>query len=145
MTDLDAQITTAESKLAALRSELEVLQGQVTVEEERVSLLRRLLELDSPSTAVQNGPPPTGGSLAQRRESHAVTPRDTVSLEDAVVLILSERSDAVHIGAIHAELLKRGVRIPGKGVDANIIARIIKEPRIEREAGRRGYYRLVQT
>ncbi len=145
MTDLDAQITTAESKLAALRSELDVLHEQVTVEEERVSLLRRLLELDSPSIAVQNGPPLAGGLLAQRREPRPVAPRDTVSLEDAVVQILSQRSDAVHIGEIHSELLKRGVRIPGKGVDANIIARIIKEPRIEREAGRRGYYRLVQT
>lgn len=143
MTDLRAQLHSAETKLAALRSELDELQGRVTIEEERVSLLRRLLELDSPGSPDRATAP--APSVGDRQERRAVAPRKAVSLEDAVVQILGERNDAVHIGEIHSELRKRGVRIPGKGVDANIIARIIKEPRIEREAGRRGYYRLVQA
>jgi hypothetical protein len=139
MTDLSSQLHIAESKLAALHTELERLQEQVSIEEERVSLLRRLLELDAPSS------PSSDGATMQPHARRMVAPRKALSLEDAVVDILSERTDAVHIGQIHSELRKRGVRIPGKGVDANIIARIIKEPRIEREAGHRGYYRLAHV
>lgn len=137
MSELNTQLEAAEIKLAELRSQLEILEQQVALEDERVSLLRRLLELDAPPR------PPSSNDVVKAPSNSARSARPrAVSLEDAVVSILADRNDAVHIGEIHSELRKQGVRIPGKGVDANIIARIIKEPRIERETGRRGYYRL---
>ena len=139
MNELGAQLEAAESKLAGLRSNLEVLQEHVAVEEERVTLLRRLLELDMPE---QRRPVDDAHAAAKPNDSSR---SKAMSLEDAVISILADRPESVHIGEIHAELRKRGIRIPGKGVDANIIARIIKEPRIERESGRRGYYRLAKA
>lgn len=139
MTDLNSQLNIAEDTLASLRIQLDDLQRKVAVEEERVALLRRLLELDVPNSRA-----PDAVATASPRHT-PVMRRKPVTLEDAVVDILAEHNESVHIGEIHSELRKRGVRIPGKGVDANIIARIIKEPRIEREAGRRGFYRLAQA
>jgi hypothetical protein len=137
MTDLGTQLEAAEAKVAHLRSILADMQQKLAVEEERVALLRRLMELDSPTSGNANDS--VAISSPKRR---TIVQSTATSLEDAVVSILAESNESVHIGDIHAELKKRGVRIPGKGVDANIIARIIKDPRIEREAGRRGYYRL---
>ncbi len=139
--DLGAQLRAAESTLAALHLELDQLQTRVSVEEERVSLLRRLLELESPNTSTKNDSSLHAAPSILTNERRVR--RKLVTLEDAVVQLLGEKNEAVHIGEIHSELIKRGVRIPGKGVDANIISRIMKEPRIEREAGRRGYYRLA--
>jgi hypothetical protein len=133
MADMAGQLEVAVGRLAVLRHEFEALRCRVAVEEERVVLLSRLVQLEKPTNGTHTmsaAPLSAKSGLTQAR------------LEDAAVGILSESHDAVHIGELRAKLVERGIRIPGKGTDSNIIARLIKEPRIEREKGRRGYYRL---
>jgi len=141
MGDIQDKLRLADQKLKTLSEQMTELQRQLAVEEERAKLLRRLLDLERPTVAQidRNG-------KENRRASGVFEPKTTSSslarLEDAVVSILGETTGSIHIGEIRAKLIERGIRIPGKGNDANIIARLIREPRIERESGRRGYYRL---
>jgi hypothetical protein len=121
--------------------QLEAVEHDVAIEEERASLLRRLLDLDN--TKAEPSPARKSPSKSTPASTQPKTPR--MRLEDAVVAILSDQPKPVHIGEIRSKLVERGIRIPGKGTDSNIIARIIKEPRIERASGRRGFYQLRQS
>jgi hypothetical protein len=140
MPDLHNLLEAAEHRLANLRLELSRVEQQVALEDERVALLRRLLELET------GGEPrmPVASALVASNAPRS-KPNGRPRLEDAVVAILADSREPVHIGQIRSRLVEQGIRIPGKGTDSNIIARIIKEPRIERQAGRRGYYRLTQA
>jgi hypothetical protein len=143
MSEFRNQLEVAEGKLVGLQGQLVKLERLVAVEEERVLLLRRLLDLEKPKTGQLDVQDNRNMSVLEVPARKPPT-KGHARLEDVVVSILSRFDQAVHIGEIRTKLLEHGIRIPGKGTDSNIIARIIKEPRIERESGRRGYYRLKQ-
>ena len=129
MDNLTTELAAAEAQLAKTEEQLSVLASEAARQSERVQLLRRLIELDNP------GLPPGTKKAPERRAVRA-------RLEDAVADILAKHAGSLHISEIHQALKSRGVRIPGKGTDANIIARILRDERIEREKGHRGFYRL---
>jgi hypothetical protein len=138
MSPLEAQLEACEAQVAALQACLSSAQRDLSREQERASLLRRLVQLETPEGSP-NVAATARESSATRRKRATGSP---MRLEDAVVAILKEKDEAVHIGHIRAALVERGISIPGKGTDSNIIARLIRHPLVTREVGRRGFYRL---
>jgi len=128
------ELETAKRRLGSFQEQLGELQGAVALEQERVALLTRLLELSPEGTAAAAGSqPPRAAASPPARLARP-------SLEDAVVAILSESPEPMHVSDIRQRLVSNGIRIPGKGNDANVISRIIRDDRIERAKGRRGFY-----
>jgi len=74
-------------------------------------------------------------------ETRRRTPSPTrTALLAAVVEILANRGEPMHIGELMAAVQERGVAIPGSGQQANLIAHISRDERIVRP--RRGFYGL---
>lgn len=92
-------------EVEAVQSELAGLQQRADEAKARFSLLDKLLALEAGDDAVPPGKAP-------------------MDLLDACEDILQDAGSPQHISQIHAELLARGVPLPGKGNEANIIARL---------------------
>jgi hypothetical protein len=123
--NLDPEIERCRDSVAKLQGQLETIRQSLTKEQERLNLLEKLRSLDEPTFVPETSTPNENAK----------------SLEDAVVSYLAS-GKAMHISRIRARLLKDGIPIPGKGVDANVIARIRRDSRIARAPGQRGYYVL---
>ena len=65
-------------------------------------------------------------------------------IQAAVREILEECGKPMHIRDIHAALLAKGVPIPGKGTDANVIVHLRRAPEIFARRNR-GIYSLKRT
>jgi hypothetical protein len=127
-----------------LRREVGAKQAELARVEERLNLLRKLLELDGTVGS-------TGGN-ARRAKARpdgtkaAATPRTTAKgaeLEGAVAEILREAGTPLHISDIRTALIDRQVPIPGRGDEANIIVRLRRlDSQFTRTA--RGTYALAE-
>jgi hypothetical protein len=117
--------------------------------EERRNLVNRLLELGgvhepngargAQQRATPVPPPvPKGESGASRTNPAS----KTTDLEAAVETILTEAGTPLHISTIRERLIERGVAIPGRGDDANIIVRI-RKPGTQFTRTARGTYALA--
>jgi hypothetical protein len=113
--DLSAWADRLRLEVVALRRELEDNKQSLIRAEERLELVNRLLALDGVRLPVADLEPP-----AVFREPNTVG----ADLEEAVVSILEECSEPLHIGRIRELLIERGVAIPGRGDEANIILRL---------------------
>jgi hypothetical protein len=100
-----------------LRGEIGAKQAELLGIEERLKLVRRLLELEP------HGAPSNRRSDGKATASKALNAKPP-ELEQAVAQILTEAGKPLHISAIRAELLERQIPIPGRGDDANIIVRL---------------------
>ena len=127
-----------------LRREVGAKQAELARVEERLNLVRKLLELD--------GAVGTSGGDARRAKARpdgtkaAATPNTTAKgaqLERAVAEILREAGTPLHISDIRTALIDRHVPIPGRGDEANIIVRL---RRLDSEFTRtaRGTYALAE-
>lgn len=90
------------------KEELINIQQKLKASEERLELIERLLELEGyskPEVSSQN-----------------VT--QSLDLLDECEIILREAGKSLHIKEIHSKLLEKGVVIPGKGNQANVITRL---------------------
>ena len=108
------------------KAELADAQKRLFESQERLELIEKLLELE--------------GEKTEDREGHIKKPKD---LLDECEKILLEAGKPMHVKKIHEELLRRGVPIPGKGTEANVISRF------QRSGGRfirtgRGTYGLPE-
>jgi hypothetical protein len=84
-----------------------------------------LLELDEGTHANRNAPDPD----VEVDSAHLrVVATAHTELEEAVASILGEAGAPLHVSDIRTRLISAGVRIPGKGDDANIIVRLRKAP-----------------
>jgi hypothetical protein len=128
---LDQELDRCRKLVSSLREQFEELRASLSLEEERLGLLERLSKLDEPKS----------GDVAP--EVAAPDP-GVRSLENAVVAYLNHAGKALHISTIRQKLLRDGVPIPGKGVDANVITRIRRDARITRAPGQRGFYLLTR-
>lgn len=97
----------AMSSRQTILSELGEIQRKAKAAEQRVKLLDDLLALD-------------GGNPAPGGEERAAGD----ALIDAIERLIRKHGSPMRIGEIHAALLFEGVALPGKGDDANIIAKI---------------------
>ena len=122
--------------------QIEQLKAEVAANVRRRSALEALLEADKSDVSVRGESAPeldNNGSRGAKGlpEAH---PPDAHPIESCALEILAERGKPAHISEIHAELKRRGVPIPGKGTDANIIVHLSSSPRICRVG--RGLYAL---
>jgi hypothetical protein len=106
----------AEKEIAGLTSAIVPLQAQLEAARERLDLIRRLARLANGNsheeTVEVRGP---GVALANEVEDH---------LEQ----LLQSSGIPMHISEIRQKLIERGVPLPGRGDEANIILRLRRDP-----------------
>jgi hypothetical protein len=134
---LHAWFLALDERVRVLRRQVTEKQAELASEEEQLTLVRRLVELRNgkkgPTVATNEAKTSTGSRKTSA--SH--------DLELAVEHILRDAGSPLHISTIRAQLVERGVPIPGRGDDANIIVRISQlEDRFTRTA--RGTYGLAE-
>jgi hypothetical protein len=126
------------NRIRANTAEMARLESEIVADRRREAALRALLaasengvkqrepqeESDSPTIAV--------GRQPQRVSVHPI--------EQGAIEILEDRGKPVHISELRAELARRGIPIPGKGTDANVIVYLAAAPQICRVG--RGLYAL---
>lgn len=92
----------------------------------KLELVQRLIALEHDDGARADRPASQHGTAG-------------AEIQGAVAAILSERGGAMHISDIRAALLERGMPIPGKGTDANIIVHLRRAPNLFIKRGRGTY------
>lgn len=113
-------------QLEKSREDLAALQKSIKESEERLQLLDRLIALD-------------GDYKTSAHESSL----DSDPFLSSCIEVIREYSKPMSIGDLHSNLLERGFPIPGKGTQANVIARIQRsEGKIIRTG--RGMYGLPE-
>lgn len=129
--------------LEQARAEMARVKVSISAMEERLQLVSRLIEVES---RLEPGEAPTspGQRVALAEPQLTSSPRNPDDeLESEVERILEASEKPMHISEIRSELVLRGVPIPGRGDDANIIVRLRKDAtRFVRTA--RGTYGLPQ-
>lgn len=129
------------SRVEVIRSEINRLRQELSDLEVKLGLVSKLIELENrPNLAPADEPPPS----VDLDESLAIDKAEVMSddfIEIEVEAILEAAGSPMHISKIRNQLIERGVRIPGRGDDANIIVRLRKgDGRFIRTA--RGTYAL---
>jgi len=138
--DLEAWAAATEQEIAEIRNRMFPLEEQLDAAKERLDLIRRLIGLAGANHAkavrsTTESPEPGG-----RREGTQVPPGARV--EDHIESVLSDAGQSLHISALRSELIARGVPLPGRGDEANIIVRLRRsEDRFTRTG--RGMYGLA--
>jgi hypothetical protein len=124
-----------------LRAEIRTKQIDLAQVEERLNLVTKLIEVET--RANVDAPGSNGEVTASTASTSApATHMTTLDLEQAVEQILRAAGEPLHISKIRETLVSRGIPIPGRGDDANIIVRLRRfEDRFTRTA--RGTYGLA--
>ena len=139
--DLQTWVDALTSEAEAIRQDIAAKRQILERIDERLSLAKQLVELEGatdPSDGTEVNATGRKSPLAQPESSRQT---DRSNLEDEVESILAEASSPLHISTIRELLIERGVPIPGRGDDANIIVRLTKDnERFNRTA--RGTYAL---
>lgn len=107
------------SQADELRAEISAKQAELQRVDERLMLVRRLMEIEAGGLAISG--PTSRSPTAQPVNGPESVPAE---LEAAVEQILREAGEPLHISSIRQILLDRRVPIPGRGDDANIIVRL---------------------
>jgi hypothetical protein len=108
------------------RAEMARLKANVSIMEERLQLVSRLIEVETRVESEDAGP--MSGERSEANPEAAAPPRSPDDeLETEVEGILEAAGKPMHISEIRSELLLRGFPIPGRGDDANIIVRLRKD------------------
>ncbi len=140
MTDRLDELRTWERELLSQQEEiahdLEPLLSRRDAIRAKLELVERLIQLEL--GADDANPPPSTLSRSQSLTSSA-----TDALLQAVELVLTEHGQPMHLREIRAALAQRGVPIPGRGTDANLIVHLRRCDRFERRG--RGTYGLVNS
>lgn len=125
-------------KAGELRAEISAKQAELAQIEERLGLVRRLLEIEARDTATSPGGTTSSCVIAGNSSEDA-----PVALETVIEKVLREAGKPLHISDIRQALLDRRVPIPGRGDEANIIVRLRRlEHQFTRTA--RGTYGLAE-
>lgn len=96
----------AAKELEAAEQDLASAQRRCGEARERLRLLDRLLSVEQAPTADEGSSPQTD------------------SLLDECERIILEAGKPIHIRELHATLIRRGVPLPGRGLEANLIVRL---------------------
>jgi hypothetical protein len=142
--DLQHAISEARTNARALADEVAEAQERLAEAEREERLLVELARLrgwseDNPVQPAHGAAHPGANGNGKTRRRRAPSPMRTALLA-AVIEILIERGEPIHIGDLMAALQERSVAIPGSGQQANVIAHISRDERIVRP--QRGFYAL---
>ena len=123
-----------EKEIAEITASLAPLQDRLAAAREKLDLLNRLIHLSSADRSR---------SLHLGRASSALPkPPPSPGIEDRIEEILRSSGSPMHIRDIRNALIQKGVPLPGKGDEANIILRLRRDTaRFIRTE--RGIYALV--
>lgn len=125
--DLAALVKQTGEQVERLQQKIAELQTELSAAEERGELARRLLALMPPGGAEPT--PQAAGDFPGKKNVRKVQKAGVGnSLEDVVEVLLRERGEPMHISDIRAALLERGVNLPGRGDEANVIVRLRRDP-----------------
>lgn len=125
-----------------LHIEIHDKQSDLAQVEERLALVTRLIGVE---TRAERGASGSKGENPAPEPSSSDLPTrpNTSDLEHAVAEILRAAGEPLHISNIRGALIARGVPIPGRGDEANIIVRLRRfDDRFTRTA--RGTYGLAE-
>jgi hypothetical protein len=121
-----------EAEIAEVGRLMEPLQKRLDAAREKLDLVRRLRHLV------------TGGAESELRPRTVDHPVDALGdVEQQIQQILEKAREPMHIGSIRNELIARGVPLPGRGDEANIILRLRRAPSQFLRTGR-GMYGLTK-
>lgn len=125
-------LTELSDRIRARTEELERLREEIEADRRREAALRALLGEPTLTAlvTVKEGPGPSSGT----------SPPPVHPIERGVVEVLEERGKPTHVADIRAELGRRGIPVPGKGSDANVIVYLARAPQVCRVG--RGLYAL---
>ncbi len=109
--DIQNELTEVSSDLESLLSRRDHLQA-------KLDLVRVLKNLERGAES--------GGGM----DSASARPRQTTAerIGETVAAILDERGDPMHVSDIRAAMASRGVPVPGRGTDANVIVHLSRKP-----------------
>ncbi len=125
-----------------LRNEVRANQVALAQVEERLALVTKLIEVETRTTRG-GSPVPGNKHPGGDSDSSAAPPASSVDLEATAEDILRSAGSPLHISAIREALIARGVALPGRGDEANIIVRLSRHrDRFTRTA--RGTYGLAE-
>lgn len=123
-----------EQAIRSKRLEVTRLQQEIAADSAREAALKAVL-------VVGSGEENAEISLAARSsESHQTNDALVHPVQAGGVKVLQERGKPTHVSEIRSELLRRGVPIPGKASDANVIVYLSRSPVVCRVG--RGLYAL---
>lgn len=117
-------VSEAEAEVAQLTEESERVARQLSEARRRLSLLHEVL------AAVSKDP------AAAKTEIEPISTRERVIRD--TLRILADSGEPMPIGAIHAEFIRRGYALPGRGSPTNLVAHLGTTDRVARVA--RGVY-----
>lgn len=109
-----------------LKVEIRLRQVELSQVEERVSLVSRLIAVDFVESTEEDSD--LGLAMSPVPLSLGLRVSTEGDLEDEVEALLRDAGSPMHISAIREALIAKGVQIPGRGDEANIIVRIRKIP-----------------
>ena len=135
--ELDSWEANLSSQAAALRRTIGEQQELLAQVDERLALVRRLLELEDSHGSGRNA----DTVISMSANGSTLNGHEAIgSFEDAVVATLESSGKPLHISALRNALVDSHIPIPGRGNEANIIVRISNDQRFTRTA--RGTYAL---
>lgn len=119
------------------QSEIDRLRSEISADKRREAALRALLSADS----AENQPEENSVLPAKEENTSPLNPMKH-PIERGALAILKERGQPIHITDLRSELIARGIPIPGKGTDANVIIYLARAPEVCRIG--RGLYALKE-
>ena len=132
--DLKQWADATELEIEHIKQEIAPLEERLEAAQERLGLIRRLIGLAQQSDGKAK-PPRQSGGAAQPLASGA-------ELEDHLEALLAEAGEPLHISQLRDQLIARGIPLPGKGDEANIIVRLRRDEGRFTRTGR-GMYALA--
>lgn len=138
MRDLEAWASATEKELEEIRAEMVPLEERMAAARERLDLIRRLIGL---AEGGMKSPAPMPSATTKINSEQASVPSG-VDIEAQLVGILKEAGQPLHIKALREALIERGVPLPGRGDEANIIVRLRRDEGQFTRTGR-GMYALT--
>src|SRR5262249_36151956 len=108
-----------EGEIAEIAATMTPLQKRLDAAREKLDLVQRLRHL------VAGGGKPDKPSNPASSGAGTNTP---LEVEGHIEAILEKAGEPVHIGSIRQQLIERGIPLPGRGDEANIILRLRRAP-----------------
>ena len=124
---LKAWAEATEREIQEIKEAVAPLQERMENASQRLDLIKRLVHLSEAGAARSTHVGEHQHSLRSARTDNsrsATSIEPANSLEDEIDDILRAAGSPVHVSAIRERLIERGVPLPGKGEEANIIVRM---------------------
>ncbi|MFQ6006200.1 MAG: hypothetical protein ACE5OQ_11930 [Woeseia sp.] len=108
------------------------LQARLSAARERLDLVHRLLRLAAREEGTPDSDPSRSVAVEDATKPGTIKAHfysvEVANLEDCIERVLDEAGKPIHIREIRQSLIDRGIPLPGRGDEANIIVRLSRAP-----------------